>query len=266
MICGFIQSAATSSFRYLLDEFGTDLHIGLALCKLSASYSGSCIRVRRSSDNTEQDIGFDGDWLDEAALLSFCGSGNGFVHTRYDQSGGGRDFLNTTNSEQPQIVASGSIYTKNGKPAIYYGGGVKKLKLASYSPVSTAQFYSVHYLDSDTSVMWSKNAEGSFYLAVAENGSGSTPDGNAGSPSYFVNGSSVSATRDSLYDNQINVQKLLSIRSVATNAGAWTNLIDSYDFGGYEYGGYRQLDVIYHSHTEARADIEALINENYGIF
>ena len=42
-----------------------------ALFKARSAYSGSCIRVRRSNDNSEADIGFDGDGnLDTAALLS----------------------------------------------------------------------------------------------------------------------------------------------------------------------------------------------------
>ena len=41
---------------------------------------GSAVRVRRSSDNSETDIGFtvNGN-LDTAALLTFVGAGNGFV-------------------------------------------------------------------------------------------------------------------------------------------------------------------------------------------
>lgn len=90
-----------------------------SLRKLNTLYTGSAIRVRRSSDNTEQDIGFTGgNDLDTAALTSFCGSGNGFVTTWYDQSGNARNATQTTAANQPQIVSSGSIYQLNSKPTI----------------------------------------------------------------------------------------------------------------------------------------------------
>ena len=44
---------------------------------LDSTYTGSAIRVRRSSDNTEQDIGFNvfGE-LDTVSLLAFAGTGD----------------------------------------------------------------------------------------------------------------------------------------------------------------------------------------------
>ncbi|HDZ0636275.1 TPA: hypothetical protein RRT33_005181, partial [Klebsiella pneumoniae] len=68
--------------------FGYTPTVALSLRQLSASYTGPAIRVRRSSDNTEINIGFtaEGD-LDTTALLNFCGSGNGFISVWYDQSG-----------------------------------------------------------------------------------------------------------------------------------------------------------------------------------
>jgi len=58
-----------------------DLYSGAAaaysLRKLRNAYAGSAIRVRRSSDNTAQDIGFDANGnLDTASMLSFVGSNN----------------------------------------------------------------------------------------------------------------------------------------------------------------------------------------------
>lgn len=85
--------------------------------------SGSVIQVRRSSDNTLQNIGTDanGD-LDEAALLAFVGGGDGYVRQWYDQSGGGRHFIQTTNGAQPLIVATGNISRQNGKPCLVFNG------------------------------------------------------------------------------------------------------------------------------------------------
>jgi hypothetical protein len=92
--------------------------------RLLSSYTGSLIRVRRSSDNAEQDIGYDGDGLlDTTALTTFTGAGNGFIVTEYDQSGNGHDAGQSTAAAQPQIVSSGSVLTTiNGRPSPNYDG------------------------------------------------------------------------------------------------------------------------------------------------
>ena len=80
------------------------------------------IRVRRSSDNQETDIGFDSTGnLNTSTLLSFVGSGNGYVKTWYDQSGLGRHANQTTAARQPWIVNSGNLYTDSeGRPRIWF--------------------------------------------------------------------------------------------------------------------------------------------------
>ena len=94
-----------------------------SLRKVVSAYGGNCIRVRRSSDNAEQDIGFDDVNLDISALETFVGAGNdGFVTTWYDQSGNGENITNPTTTLQPQIVSSGSVITENGKPALQFDG------------------------------------------------------------------------------------------------------------------------------------------------
>ena len=106
----------------LLDSYGS-ASAAYSLRKLSSSYTGSAIRVRRSSDNTEQDIAFNaGGDLNTVALLSFVGSGNGFVTTWYDQSGNGRNVTQTTPDNQPIIVNAGVIHTLLGKPSLYFDG------------------------------------------------------------------------------------------------------------------------------------------------
>ena len=103
--------------KYLLDLFPAT--VAYSLRKLRAGQTRA-IRVRRSSDNAEQDIGFVGD--ETASLLSFCGVGNGFVTTWYDQSGNGYDATQTTQAYQPQIVSNGLVITDNGKPTVSFNG------------------------------------------------------------------------------------------------------------------------------------------------
>lgn len=113
-------SAASSS---ILDRLSVSSSAAYSLRKLRNAYTGNAIRVRRSSDNAEADIGFttSGD-LDTVALLAHCGAGSGFVTTWYDQSGNGRNATQTTAGSQPQIVSNGVLDISNGKPAIRFNG------------------------------------------------------------------------------------------------------------------------------------------------
>ena len=107
---------------YLLDLY-QNASAAYSMRRLRDAYTGSCIKVRRSSDNTEQDINFDTNgYLDENALTTFCGAGNGFVTTWYDQSGNARNLTQSTAANQPQIVSSGAILTQNSKPTLKFDG------------------------------------------------------------------------------------------------------------------------------------------------
>lgn len=90
--------------------------------RLRTAYSGSAIRVRRSSDNVEQDIGFSGNSLDTSALTSFIGSNSGFVVTWYDQSGNARHVSQSDTTRQPRIVNAGTIDTVASVPAPFFDG------------------------------------------------------------------------------------------------------------------------------------------------
>ncbi|RME05188.1 MAG: hypothetical protein D6816_09180, partial [Bacteroidetes bacterium] len=101
-----------------------DAYAAYSLRKLSSTYTGPAIRVRRSSDDAEQDIGFGAnDFLDTAALTAFVGSGDGYVTTWYSQIPGKPDAVQTDPALQPLVVDAGSvIYTEYGHPTIYFRG------------------------------------------------------------------------------------------------------------------------------------------------
>lgn len=92
-----------------LDSYTTGLWGVYSLRKQLTAFAGSSIRVRRSSDNTEQDIGFSSGLLDTASLLSFAGAGSAFVTKWYDQSGGAHDLAQATTGNQPRIVNAGAM-------------------------------------------------------------------------------------------------------------------------------------------------------------
>jgi hypothetical protein len=105
---------------YLLDTY-SGAAAAYSLRKLRTAYTGNAIRVRRSSDNTSQDIGFKADGtLDTTTLLSFVGAGNGFVSIWYDQSGNGRNSTQSTILYQPRIVNSGVVEVFNSKPSLKF--------------------------------------------------------------------------------------------------------------------------------------------------
>jgi len=117
--------SATPPEPLILDIY-TSASAAYSVRKLSNSYTGDALRVRRSSDNAETDIGFSGNSLDETALTTFVGAGDGFVTTWYDQSGNNNDAIQTTAVSQPQIVFSGNINkltgTGTGRPALEFDG------------------------------------------------------------------------------------------------------------------------------------------------
>jgi len=92
-----------------------------------------------------------GDWEDQVGSNDgtvvgspalFSGQGfDAFVTTLYDQSGNGRNALQSTASSQPQIVADGVVVTdSNGNPAMLFDGTDDSLVTASFSaaqPITT---------------------------------------------------------------------------------------------------------------------------------
>ena len=137
----------------LLDTY-TGAAAAYSLRKLRTAYTGSAIRVRRASDNTEQDIGFNvfGE-LDTVSLASFCSGTDGFVKTWYDQSGNANDATQTTAANQPKIYDSVTgVVTENGKPAVSFDGGdnlpVSGTIYASPATVPTKTMSSVMTIDS----------------------------------------------------------------------------------------------------------------------
>lgn len=130
-----------SAFSGLLDTYGSAT-VAYSLRRLSSSYSGSLIRVREDSGNTETDIGYDsnGD-LDTAAIASHCGANNGFVVTWYDQSGNSNDATQSVAGEQPQIYNGSTTITdpNNGNVAMDFDGTADTLDLGS--AINTTQLF-----------------------------------------------------------------------------------------------------------------------------
>ncbi len=92
-----------------LDSYSSDLIYAFARERLLTSWTGALYRVRRDSDNTEQDITPAADGTDTASLTAFVGSASGYVTVWYDQSGAGLDLAQATTTKQPQVVNAGTV-------------------------------------------------------------------------------------------------------------------------------------------------------------
>jgi hypothetical protein len=150
-----IVGSQIQSFVGLLDTY-PNAAAAYSVRKLRTLYTGNAIRVRRSSDNTEQDIGFSSGNLDTTALTTFCSGTNGFVTTWYDQSGNAINAVQTTASRQPQIVSSGSILTLTGtgsaNPCMLFDGINHFFDLPTTLPISTGDSFSIYQLEKKTNM------------------------------------------------------------------------------------------------------------------
>lgn len=117
----FIRSVEDKS--YVLDNISVLPTVAYSVRRLSKTYHGFCMRVRRSSDNAQLDIGFDvnGD-LDTTYMKNFVGASTGFVAIWYDQTNSGRHLNQPTIAFQPRIINSGQLIRENGRPFVAFFG------------------------------------------------------------------------------------------------------------------------------------------------
>jgi hypothetical protein len=107
----------------LLDLFTTPL-AAYSFRKLSTTYSGPCIRVRRSSDNTEMDIPFNSsNVLDETVLSNFIGSANqltysqDFTNAVYNKSG---VTITADQATAPDGTMTADLYSESSATGNHY--------------------------------------------------------------------------------------------------------------------------------------------------
>src|SRR6266404_2656478 len=126
----------------VLDLLSTSPTVAYSLRQLKSSAT-KAIQVRRSSDNLTMDIGFMAGDLDQAALLSFVGSNNGYITIWYDQSGNGHDAVQATAAKQPRIVNAGIIDVQNGRPICDFNGTTSTMATPAFSLTSPLSVFLV---------------------------------------------------------------------------------------------------------------------------
>ena len=119
-----LYSISTNEYKAFLEFSKSAACYSVRL--VNASYTGPCMKVRRSNDDATADIPFsftpDGRALDETALLNFVGSNSAFVDTWYDQSGNDRHASQASTTLQPRIVNAGTIDRINSRPTVLFDG------------------------------------------------------------------------------------------------------------------------------------------------
>ena len=257
------NSASTTqvaaAFTGLLDTYsGASVAVSLRL--LRTDYEGNCIRVRRSSDNAEQNIGFRNNVLDTSALTTFCGESDGFVTTWYDQSENANDMSESTSQGQPKIVSNGS----------YLGyldfDGLSRTLNSPFEMVYQNQFSSFMVAQSPESqqaVMMGVKEFGNAYWNVAQNGSSSDNFAGLQNVTSFVNGSSIDTTRDALNDNITSFALISTLARYNINAEPQYKLRFGYTSASWHNFKCKEM-VHYDNQSVSRTGVEDNITTYYG--
>jgi hypothetical protein len=120
----------------------TDAYVAYSLKDLGFGAT-NVIRVRRSSDNTEQD--FTATEVTDGTLTTFCGGADGFVSIWYDQKNG-HNLQGLNAARQPTIVDSGSLITTTNGDVCVQGNGIDQylstgvLSLPTFGDLAYSRF------------------------------------------------------------------------------------------------------------------------------
>jgi len=249
-------------------DFYPNAAAAYSLRRLSTVYQGSAIRVRRASDNTEQNIGFVNNELDTSALTTFCSGTDGFVTTWYDQSGNGRNATQTTAANQPQIVSSGSVITENGKPTLKWDNNDDFMNHNSTLSQPTNYFIASRMF-STASTKHFVDALSGANRQIASPSTGTYTMFAGAALDSLISVSTSSMQLSSYLFNGINSN--ISINGTFTNGNAGTNSISNYQIGKGQ--GTTAIDgviselVIYSSNQSSnQTGIETNINSFYSIY
>lgn len=265
--CNIILPTAPS----LLLDIYPNATVAYSVRKLRTAYTGNAIRVRRSSDNTEQDFGFVSNDLDTASLLTFCGAGNGFVTTWYDQSGNGNNATQTTALNQPQIVSSGSLLTVNSKPCF-----TLSINNAGFSLGSTISVGASNY----NSFVGKKDAAGNMLRALTSTATDGYKLMNSYDNKYYIFAKSGSYLVSNSADTTTSQILLTGMNSAGTmsiykNGSVVATTLNSYNYtnsigfiGGGASGIYRLQEAVFYNSDQSanRTGIESNINTYYTIY
>jgi len=264
-----------SACSYLLDQY-SGAAAAYSLRLLDCQYAGSAIRVRRSSDNTESDIGFVNGNLDTASLKAFVGTGgsdDGFVTVWYSQTGS-NNISQSTAANQPLIIDNGVVVRYNNLPTIRFDGvtGINAdfFNANSLTGISVLDIYMVHSTSDNSYIHFYNINNGASFSYVATSGSTNTLFRlDFGSPSLYTNNSLQSISNRGDAYTAMNGYKLIVMQGAATTASS--NWGGNFKIGGYatgfEFSGNISEMIFYNSDkSESRTSIQSNINTYYSVY
>jgi hypothetical protein len=116
--------------EYALDEVGGCVG-AWSVFKLKLS-STLCMRVRRSIDDAEIDIGFRNGFVDFDTIKHFASGGSAYISIWYNQVIGGNNAIQPTASFQPRIL-NGSVIDLNGA---FFDGSDDRMRILDYDKLN----------------------------------------------------------------------------------------------------------------------------------
>lgn len=271
-------------FYYLITTY-SGAAAAWSLRKLDSTYTGHAIKVRRSSDNTEQDIDFlSSGYLDTASLKSFVGANSGYVTTWYDQSGNGKNLTQTTAANQPRIVDAGTVFRINGRVSIKFviassfylrntslaiSGGANFFSLTVHNAdVVAATNNVIAYMASGGIAHQANSSDLYTYAGGISGKSASTVTTQMLAESIYDGGGAANADRLKLYRNgsQLTLSNFTgTVPATVTSTGI--DIGRPYGINAAYLGGSVSEVVLWFSNQSAnRAGIESIINSYYNIF
>jgi hypothetical protein len=264
---GLVNNESKLLYKYVLD-LSPNAAVAFSLRKLRNGYTGPAIRVRRSSDNSELDIGFDGIGnLDVNLLTSFVGANSGFVTTWYDQSGNLRHMTQTTLASQPRIVNAGTVERENNLPTINFADSTDQMT-HPYPLSSQADVYYVFKSTNSTYCFhWSTSV--SIYGYFVQSGSsGTNISATYGTPTLHINGQQFSGTtRNDLFVSYGGAFRISSVMNADLSNTAWGTIrLSGYTAIAATLLGPVSEYIIYSRTQTNRPAIENNINQYYKIY
>jgi hypothetical protein len=279
----------------LLLDVNTGAAAGYSLRKLRTAYTGAAIRVRRSSDNTEQDIGFVGVDLDTVSLKIFVGANSGFVTTWYDQGDSARNLSQSTAANQPRIVNAGTIERENNLPSVLFDGSndrlINDVDNNMFRNISAGAIYSVNrwvtnpttglfcYIIFTTSVTVTRASIGGGFTNSKYSIAARRIDNDAASIlSTSINVDNTKIVLQTAHYDYVNGDGFIFINSTQqasntsfTTAGNTSNSISTRQvMGGFGDGSQsanvRISEIIIYHNVSNRTAIESNINSFYAIY
>jgi len=213
-------------------------------------------RVRRDSDNTEQD--FTATELTDGTLLAFVGAGSGFVSTWYDQKNT-NNLTQSTSTQQPRIVNNGVLVLINNKATLEFDG-VDDIFVTTQNIRS---FYSVISRNTSADFMGTTNQRIIFNSTIF----------NWQEKQFNTSISSQNNTQYLISFNDTSVGQFFLNNTEYFDTGNYNqgteilNRIGGNDNGSVFFRGYFQEFIVFDSDESSKVtDIQTNINNFYNIY